>query len=193
MLTVIIVTWSSPTENVSLPSSQSDIGSVAAGGMTPRALREFEEQLANEDVMSTPTPEESVVHGELLILTPPALKKFEEELAHEEIMLTPPALKKFEEKLADEAGMTTPPSSEKSVHEGVMTPPALKKFEEKLAQGFSNVDGSHILCPEEFGQPSPVSVLQSPFLDEVPTTPEASLAGKSSSVADAKCINAFFM
>lgn len=143
--------------------------------------------------MSMSPSEESVVHGELLISTPPALKKFEEELAQEEIMLTPPALKKFEEKLADEGVMTTPPGSEKSVHEGVMTPPALKKFEEKLAQGFSNIDGSHVLCPEEFGQPSPVSVLQSPFLDEVPTTPEASLAGKSSSDADANCINAFYV
>lgn len=65
--------------------------------------------------------------------------------------------------------------------EDAMTPPALKKFEEKLAQGFSESDDSHVSCADEScGQPSPVSVLQSPFLEEAPTTPDASLAGKSS-------------
>jgi len=56
----------------------------------------------------------------------------------------------------------------------MVTPPALKKFEEKLAQGSLYSDVS---CVEECGQPSPVSVLENPFLDEVPMTPEASLAG----------------
>lgn len=80
--------------------------------------------------------------------------------------MTPPALKKFEEKLAH-AGWS----------EDAMTPPALKKFEEKLAQGFSDSDDSHVPCGDECGQPSPVSVLQSPFLEETPTTPDASIAG----------------
>lgn len=56
----------------------------------------------------------------------------------------------------------------------MMTPPALKKFEEKLAQDSLYSDVS---CVEECGQPSPVSVLENPFLDEGPTTPDASLAG----------------
>lgn len=113
------------------------------------------------------------------VMTPPALRIFEEKLAHEG-MMTPPALKKFEEKPAHESVMTPPvlkKFEENLAHEGVMTPPALKKFEEKLAQGFSDLDDSHVLCTDEFGQPSPVSVLQSPFLDEVPTTSDASLAG----------------
>jgi hypothetical protein len=100
-------------------------------------------------------------------MTPPALRKFEEKLAHSELSedaMTPPALKKFEEKLAHS-----------ELSENAMTPPALKKFEEKLAQGFS--DDVQVRCGDECGQPSPVSVLQSPFLEEAPTTPDASLAG----------------
>ena len=58
--------------------------------------------------------------------------------------------------------------------DAMMTPPALKKFEEKLAQESFYPD---ISCVEEGGQPSPVSVLENPFLDEGPTTPDASLAG----------------
>ena len=104
------------------------------------------------------------------VMTPPALKKFEEELAHGEWTegaMTPPALKKFEEKLAH---------AEWS--EGAMTPPALKNFEEKLAQSFCESDNSHVPCGDECGQPSPVSVLQSPFLEEAElTTPDESLAG----------------
>ena len=102
-------------------------------------------------------------------MTPPALKEFEEKLVHagwSEDAMTPPALKKFEEKLVH-AGWS----------EDAMTPPALKKFEEKLAQGFSDSDDSHVPCGDECGQPSPVSVLQCPFLEEAPRTPDASSAG----------------
>lgn len=56
----------------------------------------------------------------------------------------------------------------------MVTPPALKKFEEKLAQGCLYSDVS---CVEECGQPSPVSVLENPFLDEVQLTPDTSRAG----------------
>ncbi|KAG0599001.1 hypothetical protein M758_12G119000 [Ceratodon purpureus] len=101
-------------------------------------------------------------------MTPPALKEFEEKLVHagwSEDAMTPPALKKFEEKLVH-AGWS----------EDAMTPPALKKFEEKLAQGFSDSDDSHVPCGDECGQPSPVSVLQCPFLEEAPRTPDASSA-----------------
>lgn len=202
--------------------------SVPAGWMTPPALREFEEKLAHESIMSTPqtlkefeenlaieeklaqecimsTPQtlkefEENLANEGSLSTPPALKKFEEELAQEDLaMSTPPALKKFEEELEQECAMSTPPALKKFEEilalEGVMTPPALKTSEEKLAhgvvtisppglknfekdppQGFPDVDDGHVLCLDEFGQPSPVSVLQSPFLDEVPTTPDASIA-----------------
>nr|XP_024357103.1 uncharacterized protein LOC112273023 isoform X1 [Physcomitrium patens]PNR33183.1 hypothetical protein PHYPA_025126 [Physcomitrium patens] len=57
--------------------------------------------------------------------------------------------------------------------EVVTTPPALKKFEEQLAQGFSDSNDGHTSAAEESEQPSPVSVLVSPFLDEVSTMPDA--------------------
>ncbi|KAG0583168.1 hypothetical protein KC19_3G114600 [Ceratodon purpureus] len=65
--------------------------------------------------------------------------------------------------------------------DAMMTPPALKKFEEKLAQESFYPD---ISCVEEGGQPSPVSVLENPFLDEGPTTPDASLAGSQEADGD---------
>lgn len=46
----------------------------------------------------------------------------------------------------------------------MVTPPALKKFEMK-GQCFLRSDVSRV---EECGQPSPVSVLENPFLDESP-------------------------
>lgn len=61
--------------------------------------------------------------------------------------------------------------------EVVTTPPALKKFEEQLAQGFSDSNDGHTSAAEESEQPSPVSVLVSPFLDEVSTMPDAISAG----------------
>ncbi|XP_024361976.1 uncharacterized protein [Physcomitrium patens] len=61
--------------------------------------------------------------------------------------------------------------------EDVATPPALKKFEEKLALGFCDSDEGHTLSAEECEQPSPVSVLVSPFLDEVAMTPATSFTG----------------
>ena len=58
--------------------------------------------------------------------------------------------------------------------EDAVTPISVKKSTEATSIQLEESPATGI---EECGQPSPVSVLESPFLDEVPTTPEASLAG----------------
>lgn len=58
--------------------------------------------------------------------------------------------------------------------EDAVTPISVKKSTEATSM---QLEESRATGIEECGQPSPVSVLESPFLDEVPTTPEASLAG----------------
>jgi hypothetical protein len=62
--------------------------------------------------------------------------------------------------------------------EDVVTPISVKKFVEKIPASLKEPTQGHVSgVHEESGQPSPVSVLESPFLDEILSTPDASITG----------------